>query len=81
MEKVWKFRPEEILSKICATYKRAADRRVGEKAVQSCVVTIPAYFDREQRLQTLKACKLANLNVVRFLEEPLAAAICQGLTF
>lgn len=44
-----------------------------------CVITIPAYFNDDQRRDTLKAAELAGLKVLRLISEPTAAAISYGL--
>ena len=44
-----------------------------------CVVTIPAYFSQEQKNATIAAIKMANLNLISLLEEPVAAALATGL--
>jgi len=48
-------------------------------AVTQCVITVPAYFDEEQRYATTKAGELAGLEVLRVLNEPTAAAMAHGL--
>lgn len=47
--------------------------------VENVVITVPAYFEDDQRKQTLDAAKEAGLNVLRLLPEPTAAAISYGL--
>merc|ERR1712157_280143 len=47
--------------------------------ITSAVITIPAEFTAEQRIATVSAYKLANIKVVRILEEPTAAALAYGL--
>ncbi|ELR65260.1 Chaperone protein HscA [Photobacterium marinum] len=57
--------------------ERAVDTLGGE--LEGVVITVPAYFDDAQRAGTKDAAKLANLNVLRLLNEPTAAAIAYGL--
>ncbi|WP_299015761.1 Fe-S protein assembly chaperone HscA [uncultured Photobacterium sp.] len=57
--------------------ERAIDTLGGE--LEGVVITVPAYFDDAQRAGTKDAAKLANLNVLRLLNEPTAAAIAYGL--
>ncbi|MCG3863193.1 MULTISPECIES: Fe-S protein assembly chaperone HscA [unclassified Photobacterium] len=57
--------------------QRAVDTLGGE--LEGVVITVPAYFDDAQRAGTKDAAKLANLNVLRLLNEPTAAAIAYGL--
>jgi len=57
--------------------KRAEDSLGGE--LFGVVITVPAYFDDAQRQATKDAAKLANLRVLRLLNEPTAAAVAYGL--
>ncbi|PSV56091.1 Fe-S protein assembly chaperone HscA [Photobacterium sp. GB-3] len=57
--------------------QRAVDTLGGD--LEGVVITVPAYFDDAQRAGTKDAAKLANLNVLRLLNEPTAAAIAYGL--
>ena len=45
----------------------------------SLVITVPAYFDNEQRLLVKKAADISKLNIDRLINEPTAAALCYGL--
>src|SRR5258705_9562260 len=47
--------------------------------ISGAVITVPAYFDEEQRQATKDAGRIAGLNVLRLLNEPTAAAIAYGL--
>lgn len=44
-----------------------------------CVITVPANFNRKQRIETKRAAELAGMNVLRLLNEPTAAAIAHGV--
>ena len=57
--------------------KRAEDRLGGD--LTGAVITVPAYFDDAQRQATKDAARLANLTVLRLLNEPTAAALAYGL--
>ncbi|MDR2704280.1 MAG: Hsp70 family protein [Planctomycetaceae bacterium] len=72
------FKPEEISSFIL---KRLADdaKKTGDHDVQDVVITCPAYFGDLERERTRQAGKLAGLNVIEILDEPVAAAINYGL--
>lgn len=50
-----------------------------ERDVSQCVITVPAYFNQEQRFATIKAGELAGFEVLRILNEPTAAAMAYGL--
>lgn len=47
--------------------------------LEGAVITVPAYFNDAQRLQTKDAAQLAGINVLRLLNEPTAAAVAYGL--
>lgn len=72
-------KPEEISAEILKKLiKRAEEYYKGEK-VTKAVITIPAYFNTQQRLATERAGKLAGLEKIKLLKEPEAAAIAYGL--
>jgi molecular chaperone DnaK len=70
--------PEEIQAFILEYLVDCAEEFTGED-VTGAVITVPAYFTDVQRKQTLKAGKLANLDVKRVINEPTAAALDYGL--
>lgn len=70
--------PVEISSEILTALKIRAEQACDEN-IQGAVITVPAYFDEAQRQATRDAAKLANLPVLRLLNEPTAAAIAYGL--
>ncbi len=70
--------PAEISSFILANIKNTAEEYLGEK-VTDAVITVPAYFDDNQRQATKDAGKIAGLNVLRIINEPTAAALAYGL--
>ncbi|MDD4974999.1 MAG: molecular chaperone DnaK [Bacteriovorax sp.] len=72
------FSPEQLSSFLLAKIKRDAEAFLGEK-VEKCVVTVPAYFDDNQRNATKDACKIAGLSVERLVNEPTAASLAYGL--
>lgn len=70
--------PVEVSASILKVLaKRAEDSLAG--ALDGVVITVPAYFDDAQRQATKDAARLANLNVLRLLNEPTAAAVAYGL--
>ena len=54
--------------------KEVAETKLGKK-VEKAVVTVPAYFNDNQRQATKDAGAIAGLNVLRIINEPTAAAI------
>jgi L1 cell adhesion molecule like protein len=72
------FFPEEVSSMVLGKMKQVAEAYIGEP-VKDAVVTVPAYFNDSQRQATKDAGRIAELNVLRIINEPTAAAIAYGL--
>ncbi|KAJ4753445.1 Heat shock 70 kDa protein [Rhynchospora pubera] len=72
-----KFYPEEISSMILSKMKEIAERYLA-CPIKHAVVTVPAYFNDAQRRATKDAGIIAELNVLRIMDEPTAAAIAYG---
>ncbi|MDQ3571858.1 MAG: molecular chaperone DnaK [Actinomycetota bacterium] len=72
------FSPPEISAMILQKLKADAEARLGE-TVDSAVITVPAYFNDDQRQATKDAGKIAGLEVERIINEPTAAALAYGL--
>jgi molecular chaperone DnaK len=72
------FSPEELSGFLLQKIKRDADAFLGEP-VRQAVVTVPAYFDDNQRNATKDAARIAGLEVVRLVNEPTAASLAYGL--
>ncbi|KAG9950649.1 heat shock protein 70, partial [Aureobasidium melanogenum] len=72
------FSPQEISSMVLLKMKEVAETKLGKK-VAKAVVTVPAYFNDNQRQATKDAGAIAGLNVLRIINEPTAAAIAYGL--
>jgi molecular chaperone DnaK len=70
--------PEQLSAFLLQKIKRDAEAFLGE-AVAQAVVTVPAYFDDNQRSATKDACRIAGIEVPRLVNEPTAAALAYGL--
>jgi len=74
----WKnVRPEEIWSHVLAKIKEDAEKYLWT-TVTEAVITVPAYFNDDQRQATINAWKIAWLEVKRIVNEPTAAALSYG---
>ena len=72
------YTPQQISAFILQKIKRDAEAYLGE-TIDKAVITVPAYFDDNQRQATKDAGAIAGLDVVRIINEPTAAALAYGL--
>jgi molecular chaperone DnaK len=73
-----KLSPEVVESLILGRLKRDAEAKLG-CPISKAVITVPAYFNEPKRRSTIKAAKLAGLEILAIINEPTAAAIAYGL--
>ncbi len=73
-----KFRPEELSALVLKSLKADAESFLGEE-VSDAIISVPAYFNDQQRKATRLAGQLAGLNVLRLVNEPTAAALAHGI--
>jgi molecular chaperone DnaK len=72
------YTPQQISAFILQKIKKDAEAFLGD-TVEKAVITVPAYFDDNQRQATKDAGTIAGLEVVRIINEPTAAALSYGL--
>jgi molecular chaperone DnaK len=72
------YTPQQISAFILQKIKRDAEAFLGDK-VDKAVITVPAYFNDNQRQATKDAGAIAGLEVVRIINEPTAASLAYGL--
>jgi len=70
--------PQQISAEILRSIKTFTQAKLGKK-ISKAVITVPAYFNDQQRQATKDAGEIAGLEVVRIINEPTAAAIAYGL--
>jgi molecular chaperone DnaK len=73
-----KYSPSQIGSMVLTKMKETAEGFLG-RPVSKAVITVPAYFNDQQRQATKDAGKIAGLDVLRIINEPTAAALAYGL--
>lgn len=69
--------PEEVSAAVLSKMKEDAETFLGEPVTEA-IITVPAYFDDNQRQATKDAGKIAGLDVLRIINEPTAAALAYG---
>src|SRR3989344_2527028 len=72
------YTPQQISAFLLQKIKRDAEEFIGEP-IKKAVITVPAYFDDNQRQATKDAGIIAGLEVVRLVNEPTAASLAYGL--
>src|SRR5688500_562338 len=73
-----KMAPPEVSARVLMKMKKTAEDYLGEEVTEA-VITVPAYFNDQQRQATKDAGRIAGLDVKRIINEPTAAALAYGL--
>lgn len=71
------YTPQEISAEVLRKLKSAAEDYLGEK-IDGAVITVPAYFDDQQRTATIEAAKIAGIDCKRIINEPTSACLAFG---
>lgn len=69
--------PEQVGADILQKLKKIGEQKLGV-LIKEAIITVPAYFNNEQRQATKNAGEIAGLNVLRVINEPTAAALAYG---
>jgi len=72
------YRPEDLSALVLRALKADAEHATGE-TVEEVIISVPAYFNDQQRKATRLAGELAGLKVLRLVNEPTAAALFHGI--
>ncbi len=72
------YKAKELSAELLKGVVREAEEELGEN-IYEAVITVPAYFDHFQRMETMEAGKLAGLNVLNIISEPTAAVFAYGI--
>src|SRR6266702_3351964 len=71
------YTPQQLSAYLLQKVKRDAEAFLGDK-IEKAVITVPAYFNDNQRQATKDAGTIAGLEVIRIINEPTAAALAYG---
>lgn len=71
--------PTDVAKDILLYAKKLAERKMGNSVMKNVVITVPAYFNNDQREATREAARLAGLNVDTLLDEPTSATLSYSI--
>ncbi|KAL0241056.1 hypothetical protein GEMRC1_006291 [Eukaryota sp. GEM-RC1] len=69
------YRPEEISARVLSHIRTNAINALGESNITKTVITVPAYFNDDQRQATKRAAEIAGFEEITLVNEPTAAAL------
>ena len=75
------YSPQEISAFLFGKIKKDAESFLNKTSIKNAVITVPAYFDDNQRTATKDAALIAGLNVLELINEPTAACIAYGIPY
>ena len=73
-----KLSPPEVAAHILSYIKENIEKQLSQP-LEAAVITVPAYFDEAARVATKQAAAIADIKVLRLINEPTAAALAYGL--
>lgn len=72
------YSPQQITAFILGKIKKEAEKYLNKK-IKNAIITVPAYYDDNQRTATKDAARIAGLNVVELINEPTSASLAYGI--
>jgi molecular chaperone DnaK len=74
-----RYSPQEVSAEILRALVEDARQKLYDDSIRDVVITVPAYFGDQERAATEEAAKMAGLNLMAIISEPLAASLAYSL--